>query len=130
MVNGDLRISKQKLGFVPPGLEQLSGIWNAPMPDYAFPGGGDSMTVSSSSVHSVRSNRRSSQRWSPVLRRKEDCQRLRFSDSFRICCELKVKRLHNAYDLVPPMWNFFSNNFLGFVIYKKNDILFLFHFNF
>ena len=36
---------KEKLGFVPPGLEQLSGIWNAPLPDYAFPGGGESMTV-------------------------------------------------------------------------------------
>jgi hypothetical protein len=30
---------KEKLGFVPQGLEKLSGIWNAPMPDYAFPGG-------------------------------------------------------------------------------------------
>lgn len=38
---------EEKLGFVPPGLEELSGIWNAPMPDYAFPGGGESMTVSS-----------------------------------------------------------------------------------
>ena len=37
---------QEKLGFVPPGLEELSGIWNAPMPDYAFPGGGESMTVS------------------------------------------------------------------------------------
>jgi hypothetical protein len=36
---------KEKLGFVPPGLEQLSGIWNAPMSDYALPGTGDSMTV-------------------------------------------------------------------------------------
>jgi hypothetical protein len=36
---------KEKLGFVPPGLEQLSGIWNAPLPDYAFTGGGESMTV-------------------------------------------------------------------------------------
>lgn len=38
---------KEKLGFVPPGLEELSGIWNAPMPDYAFSGSGESMTVSS-----------------------------------------------------------------------------------
>lgn len=38
---------KEKLNFVPPGLEELSGIWNAPMPDYAFPGDGESMTVSS-----------------------------------------------------------------------------------
>jgi hypothetical protein len=37
----------EKLGFVPPGLEKLSGIWNAPMPDYALPGGGESMIVSS-----------------------------------------------------------------------------------
>jgi hypothetical protein len=37
---------QEKLGFVPPGLEQLSGLWNAPLPDYAFPGGGESMTVS------------------------------------------------------------------------------------
>jgi|SRR5450756_408873 hypothetical protein len=37
---------QEKLGFVPPGLEQLSGLWNAPMSDYAFPGGGESMTVS------------------------------------------------------------------------------------
>ena len=36
---------KEKLGFVPPGLEQLSGIWNAPLPDYVLPGGGESMTV-------------------------------------------------------------------------------------
>jgi cobalt/nickel transport system permease protein/cobalt/nickel transport protein len=38
---------EEKLGFVPPGLEELSGIWNAPMPDYAFSSGGESMTVSS-----------------------------------------------------------------------------------
>jgi hypothetical protein len=37
---------QEKLGYVPSGLEQLSGLWNAPLPDYAFPGGGDSMTVS------------------------------------------------------------------------------------
>jgi PDGLE domain len=37
---------QEKLGYVPPGLEELSGLWNAPLPDYAFPGGGDSMTVS------------------------------------------------------------------------------------
>ena len=39
---------KEKLGFVPPGLEQLSGIWNAPLPDYALPGGGDSMKAAAS----------------------------------------------------------------------------------
>lgn len=37
---------KEKLGFVPPGLEKLSGLWSAPLPDYALPGSGDSMTVS------------------------------------------------------------------------------------
>ena len=26
------------LGFVPKGLEKLSNLWNAPMPDYAFKG--------------------------------------------------------------------------------------------
>ena len=28
---------KEKLGFVPPGLERLSSFWSAPLPDYAFP---------------------------------------------------------------------------------------------
>ena len=39
---------KEKLGFVPPGLEQLSSIWNAPLPDYAFSGveNSESMTLS------------------------------------------------------------------------------------
>ena len=37
---------EEKLGFVPPGLEQLSSLWGAPLPDYAIPGSGDSMTVS------------------------------------------------------------------------------------
>jgi cobalt/nickel transport system permease protein/cobalt/nickel transport protein len=36
---------KEKLGFVPPGLEQLSSLWSAPLPDYALPGIGDSMTA-------------------------------------------------------------------------------------
>ena len=36
---------KEKLGFVPPGLEQLSSLWSAPMSDYALPGIGDSMTT-------------------------------------------------------------------------------------
>jgi hypothetical protein len=35
---------KEKLGFVPPGLESLSDLWSAPLPDYALPGGGESMT--------------------------------------------------------------------------------------
>jgi hypothetical protein len=30
---------KEKLGYVPHGLEQLSSLWSAPLPDYAFPGG-------------------------------------------------------------------------------------------
>ncbi len=29
---------KEKLGFVPAGFEKFSGIWKAPLPDYAFPG--------------------------------------------------------------------------------------------
>jgi cobalt/nickel transport protein len=32
---------KEKLGYVPPGLEGLSSIWGAPMPDYGIPGLGD-----------------------------------------------------------------------------------------
>ena len=68
---------KEKLGFVPPGLEKLSGIWSAPMPDYAFPGGegSESMTYRRG-IHPIRSNRRSSMRWPSVFRRKEGCQRL------------------------------------------------------
>jgi hypothetical protein len=29
---------KGKIGFVPQGLEKLSGIWDAPLPDYGIPG--------------------------------------------------------------------------------------------
>jgi hypothetical protein len=29
---------QEKLGFVPPGLEQLAPMWSAPIPDYALPG--------------------------------------------------------------------------------------------
>jgi hypothetical protein len=29
---------EEKLGFVPPGLEQLAPLWSAPVPDYALPG--------------------------------------------------------------------------------------------
>lgn len=37
---------KEKLGFVPPGLESLSSLWSAPLPDYSLPGGDSgSMTV-------------------------------------------------------------------------------------
>lgn len=38
---------QEKLGFVPAGLEQLSSLWSAPMPDYALPGTGESMTAAS-----------------------------------------------------------------------------------
>jgi cobalt/nickel transport system permease protein/cobalt/nickel transport protein len=39
---------KEKLGYVPQGFEKLSGVWNAPLPDYAFPGreSSESMTLS------------------------------------------------------------------------------------
>ncbi len=30
---------KEKLGYVPQGLEHLSSLWSAPLPDYGFPGG-------------------------------------------------------------------------------------------
>lgn len=36
---------REKLGFVPPGLEELSTLWRAPLPDYAFSGGDSSMTI-------------------------------------------------------------------------------------
>lgn len=29
---------KELVGYVPQGLEKLSSLWNAPMPDYAFKG--------------------------------------------------------------------------------------------
>ncbi len=29
---------KEMLGYVPKGLERLSGLWNPPMPDYGFRG--------------------------------------------------------------------------------------------
>jgi hypothetical protein len=29
---------EEKLGFVPPGLDQLAPMWSAPIPDYALPG--------------------------------------------------------------------------------------------
>ena len=35
---------KERLGFVPPGLERLSSFWKAPLPDYALPGGHESAT--------------------------------------------------------------------------------------
>jgi cobalt/nickel transport system permease protein/cobalt/nickel transport protein len=36
---------KERLGFVPPGMEQLSNFWKAPLPNYAFPGGHESTTA-------------------------------------------------------------------------------------
>ena len=36
---------KEKIGFVPPGLEQISNSWKAPLPDYALPGGNESTTT-------------------------------------------------------------------------------------
>ncbi|NMB84913.1 MAG: cobalt transport protein CbiM [Methanosaeta sp. PtaB.Bin018] len=36
---------KEKFGLVPEGLEKLSGLWSAPLPDYAFPDSGDSMSL-------------------------------------------------------------------------------------
>jgi cobalt/nickel transport system permease protein/cobalt/nickel transport protein len=38
---------EEKLGFVPSGLEQLSSLWSAPLPDYAIPNAGDSMSAAS-----------------------------------------------------------------------------------
>jgi len=32
---------KEKIGFVPSGLEHLSSLWGAPLPDYALPGEGE-----------------------------------------------------------------------------------------
>jgi cobalt/nickel transport protein len=34
-------VIKERLGYVPSGLEGLSSIWSAPMPDYGIPGLGD-----------------------------------------------------------------------------------------
>jgi hypothetical protein len=41
---------EEKLGFVPPGLEELSALWSAPLPDYAFPGGENSESMSVSVI--------------------------------------------------------------------------------
>jgi hypothetical protein len=32
---------KELVGYIPQGLEKLSELWKAPMPDYAFEGSGD-----------------------------------------------------------------------------------------
>jgi hypothetical protein len=40
----------EKLGYVPSGLERLSGIWSAPLPDYAFPGGENGAPMTSSAA--------------------------------------------------------------------------------
>jgi tetrahydromethanopterin S-methyltransferase subunit C len=31
---------KEKIGYTPVGMERLSSLWSAPMPDYALPGTG------------------------------------------------------------------------------------------
>ncbi len=41
---------KEKLGYVPHGLERLSSLWSAPLPDYAFPGGEASESMTSSAA--------------------------------------------------------------------------------
>lgn len=33
---------KDRIGFIPHGVKELSGLWHAPMQDYSFPRGGDS----------------------------------------------------------------------------------------
>ncbi|WP_348303649.1 PDGLE domain-containing protein [Methanothrix sp.] len=38
---------EEKIGYVPSGLDELSSIWSAPLPDYALPGMEDSMTAAS-----------------------------------------------------------------------------------
>jgi hypothetical protein len=34
---------QQEVGYVPTGLQQLSGLWTPPLPDYDFPGGHDTL---------------------------------------------------------------------------------------
>jgi hypothetical protein len=46
---------KEKLGFVPLGLEKLSALWNAPFPDYVFPGGENSESMSVSVIADILS---------------------------------------------------------------------------
>lgn len=41
---------KEKVGFVPLGLEKLSGLWNAPLPDYSFPDGESSESTNMSVI--------------------------------------------------------------------------------
>jgi len=41
---------KEKLGFVPQGFEKLSSLWSAPLPDYAFPGGENSESLTFSAA--------------------------------------------------------------------------------
>ena len=38
---------KDRIGFVPHGLQELSGLWNAPIKDYSFASSKDSRLVSS-----------------------------------------------------------------------------------
>jgi cobalt/nickel transport system permease protein/cobalt/nickel transport protein len=34
---------RQAVGYVPAGLQQMSGLWTPAMPDYNFPSGGDTL---------------------------------------------------------------------------------------
>jgi len=47
---------EEKIGFVPSGLERLSSLWSAPMPDYALPGIGESMTQHQPLISYLRSS--------------------------------------------------------------------------
>jgi hypothetical protein len=37
---------RELIGYIPKGLEKLSSLWSAPIPDYAFKGWGDKSLVS------------------------------------------------------------------------------------
>ena len=66
---------KEKLGFVPPGLERLSSSWSAPLPDYAFPND-ESQKWRNSGIYPVRHNRCADLWRSPLLCWEEGRQRL------------------------------------------------------
>ena len=34
---------QEQLGYIPAGLNSLSSLWNAPLPDYGLPGQGDTL---------------------------------------------------------------------------------------
>lgn len=44
---------KDKIGYVPPGMESLAGIWHAPLSDYGFPGSSTPLGVVSGYVFSA-----------------------------------------------------------------------------